>query len=173
MMEVMLPFLPGDTSLSEALDRMHAGHVGGVVTERPNGPFLLRDVDLFERWNAAVDAGEDPALVKLGRIVPRAAPTRMPDRLRRLDLDVSILGDEVRRSEAEEIFSAANRSYSIIAVTADRAKVLTASEAFGGPLQYASAVWACEGQPVHYWKPAQLRDPTRCNMPHRARVRQI
>ncbi len=86
MDEIELPFLPGDTSLSQAIGTLRSTRANALVTEHAGEPFMLRAIDLIERWNALAEEGHDPAVSMVGEVVPRVRQPRLPKSVAVADL---------------------------------------------------------------------------------------
>jgi hypothetical protein len=170
MDQIELPFLPGNTGLDEAIELLRSSGHHALVTERDGSHFVLRSVDVLERWNALADAAQHPEAAELGQVVPRARPAAPPDKVAGFD---NVPFDAVQTAAMETIFDQNDARYAVRSVLADTAKVITASENFArtlrgqDPIQGAlSTILCCVGNPVHFWESFQLRDPARCNKPH-------
>ena len=172
MMEIELPFSPGDTRLGPALETLRSSGRHALVTERSGQPFVLRASDLAECWNALVDVGRDPEAVQLASVVPRATPAVLPDKMAGLDPKAGLPGSS--RVEINKMFRDQDARHTVRAVLGNLARVITASERFAGILlngQSANtgvlaSIVRCKGPPVHYWESSDLLNPKWCNAPH-------
>ncbi|HEY8610173.1 MAG TPA: hypothetical protein VIL69_02665 [Roseomonas sp.] len=175
MDEVELPFLPGDTGLGEAIETLRRTRANALVTKNGGQPFMLRAIDLTERWNALADEDQqNPAATRLGAVLPRTRQPELPEPVALAEAGAVVLATDAMRGMLHKMFSDSDTRHAVRAVLGGVAKVVTASEEFAhvlrGRYQMPPTILRCAGEPVHYWESSELDDPARCNKPHGAPI---
>lgn len=185
MQRLALALVPTDMPLDRALTSFRT-NTRGLVVENSGRSYLVTASDIADAWNAAVDAGEDPVTVPIGRIHPRhlfVAGSPLPLRHNLLG-GLPILTENGRYNLAGRlptltehetthflnVFQGEDPQYTVQDIGSDAAIVVTSSEVFADGLQSSVIMCTCVGNPVHRFEHRQLVDPRKCNKPHAVAV---
>jgi len=152
MGEVDLTVVSGETSIEAALETMRTAMRSGVVTTREDRYVVLTDEDL-------IDAFRERGHREVAQVEPA---------YRTLVISPNLPGYRAMLERMEE-FAAVDEflraNYGHFALTPGSVvAVRTISEAFAISLKQRVVVCTCTDDPNHKWRPAQLNDPSKCNL---------
>lgn len=193
MNELLLPLVSPDTPLPDVLWRMAKAKQQAVVVRRRNRLLLIKAGDVTRSMNAAVEAGVDPATVRVSKVVPRHEPTPVPPAwtaplsLPGASLNEVLTGDGgsggstggrdgigsgLLRDELRALFDEHDQRYTAVPASDGLSRVVTSSERYAAKLDTLYTICKCAGPApkVHSFTPDQLDVPGQCNYAHAVAV---
>lgn len=154
MGEVDLPVVSGETSIEAALQAMRTAMRSGLVTAREGRYVVLTDEDL-------IDAFRERGHREVAQVEPAHRTLVISPNLPRYRAMLERMGEF---AAVDEFLRANYGHFALTPVTGSVVAVRTISEAFAKSLKQRVVVCTCTDDPNHKWRPAQLNDPSKCNL---------
>jgi hypothetical protein len=152
--EVDLPVVSGGTTIEAALAAMRTAMRSGLVTAREDRYVVLTDQDL-------IDAFRERGHREVAQVEPAHRTLVISPNLPRYRAMVERMGEF---AAVDEFLRANYGHFALPPATGSVVAVRTISEAFAISLKQPVVVCTCTDDPSHKWRPAQLNDPSKCNL---------
>jgi CBS domain-containing protein len=152
--EVDLPVVSGETSIEAALEAMRTAKRSGLVTAHKDRYVVLTDEDL-------IDAFREHGHREVAEVKPAHRTLVISPNLPRYRAMLERMGE---LAAVDEFLRANYGHFAVTPASGFVAAVRTISEAFAISLKQPVVVCTCTDDPSHKWRPAQLNDPSKCNL---------
>jgi CBS domain-containing protein len=152
--EVDLPVVSGETTIEATLAAMRTAMRSGLVTAREDRYVVLTDQDL-------IDAFRERGHREVAQVEPAHRTLVISPNLPRYRAMLERMGEF---AAVDEFLRANYGHFALTRPTGSVVAVRTVSEAFAISLKQPVVVCTCTDDPNHKWRPAQLNDPSKCNL---------
>ncbi len=152
MLEIDLPIVESDTSLVDAIKKMHSQNVSGIYVRDDKSPKVFDIGTVVHRLRVLGNR-------KIGSFKPRLKTLKLSDDI--LPVPSNLTDD--RQKAIEDLMDKAGASFAVTISILGVSKILSRYEALGNSVTHgASMIWMCSDESPHYLDTNQLNDGNLC-----------